>query len=302
MKVVFMGTPVFAAEALRAVAAEHEVVCVYTQPPRPAGKGYKLTPSPVQVTAEELGIPVRCPTTLRTPEAQANFAALQADIGVVCAYGLILPQAILDAPAKGCLNIHASLLPRWRGAAPIQRAIQAGDAETGITIMQMDAGLDTGPMLLSESTPITATTTAAELHDRLMIIGCRLITQALNHLPQPIPQPAEGATYAAKLQKTEALIDWAQPAEQIERTIRAFNPVPTAYLMNGAERIKVFAAEVAEPTTAPAGTVLDDTLRIACGHGTSLRLTHLQRPGKKSLPADEILKGWTLPKGTNLAV
>lgn len=302
MKIVFMGTPVFAAEALRAIAKHHDVVCVYTQPPRPAGKGYHLTPSPVQMTAEELGIPVRCPTTLRTPEAQDEFKALGADIGVVCAYGLLLPQAILDAPVKGCLNIHASLLPRWRGAAPIQRAIQAGDTETGITIMQMDAGLDTGPMLLREATSIAPTTTAAELHDRLMEIGCRLILDALNTLPTPIPQPDTGDTYAAKLQKSEALIDWTQPAEQIERTIRAFNPFPTAYFMYGSERVKVFSATVAEPTTEPAGTVLDDSLRIACGQGTSLRLTCLQRPGKKVMPATEILKGWTLPKGTNLAV
>lgn len=302
MKIVFMGTPVFAAEALRAIAKQHDVICVYTQPPRPAGKGYHLTPSPVQTTAEELGIPVRCPTTLRTAEAQSEFASLGADIGVVCAYGLILPQAILDAPTKGCLNIHASLLPRWRGAAPIQRAIQAGDTETGITIMQMDAGLDTGPMLLKESTPITPTTTSTELHDRLMGIGCRLILEALSSLPDPIPQPNTGDTYAAKLQKSEALIDWSQPADQIERTIRAFNPFPTTYFMYGSERIKVFSATLAEPTTSSPGTVLDDTLRIACGNGTSLRLTCLQRPGKKAMSASEILKGWTVPKGTNLAV
>ncbi len=302
MKIVFMGTPDFAASILQALTKEHDVICVYTQPPRPAGKGYQLRPSAVQTAAEALGIPVRHPTTLRTPEAQAEFTALGADIGVVCAYGLLLPQAILDAPTKGCLNVHASLLPRWRGAAPIQRAIEAGDTETGITIMQMDAGLDTGDMLLKESVTITPTMTAGELHDTLMEMGNRLILRTLSENPTPVPQPDEGMTYAAKLQKTEALINWNEPADLIERKIRAFNPVPTAYFLLGDERIKVFIAELDTPTDALPGTVLDDKLRIACGDGTSLRLTHLQRPGKKAMPANDLLKGWTIPKGTRLAV
>lgn len=303
MKVVFMGTPDIAATVLKAVAAKHEVICAYTQPPRPAGKGLKLSPSAVQITAEQLGIPVRCPISLRKPEVQAEFAALKADIGVVCAYGLILPQAVLDAPRLGCLNVHASLLPRWRGAAPIQRAIQAGDAESGITIMQMDAGLDTGDMLLKGVVPITPDTTAGNLHDQLAVLGADLMLKTLAEMPSPTPQPTDGITYADKIRKEEALIDWTKSAMQIERDIRAFNPFPIAYFMHGSERIRVFGAEV-EPTRTDAvpGTVLDDRLLIACGGGTALRLTVLQRAGKKIMPAEDLLKGWTLPKGIRLAV
>ncbi len=303
MKIIFMGTPEIAAFILQALAQEHQVVCAYTQPPRPAGRDMKLRPSPVQVMAESLGIPVRSPKTLRTPEVQAEFAAWGADVGVVCAYGLILPQAVLDAPARGCINIHASLLPRWRGAAPIQRAIQAGDAESGITIMQMNAGLDTGDMLLRGIVPITPDTTAGELHDALMKTGADLILRTLRENPSPMPQPTEGITYAEKIAKEEARIDWSLPARQIERNIRAFNPFPVAYFQVGDERIRVFRAEVGSETTVqPAGTVLDDRLLIACGGGSTLRLLVIQRAGKKAMAAETALQGWTLPRGTFLAV
>ncbi|MFT7135009.1 MAG: methionyl-tRNA formyltransferase, partial [Akkermansiaceae bacterium] len=223
MRVIFMGTPDFSVPVLDAlVLAGHDVVCVYCQPPRPAGRGKKDRASPVQARAEALGLPVRHPVSLKTPEAQAEFAALDADIAVVVAYGLILPQVILDAPAQGCLNIHASLLPRWRGAAPIHRAIMAGDAETGVCIMQMEAGLDTGPVILREATPIGATETTIQLHDRLSEMGARLIVDALAKLPDlvPEPQPEDGVTYATKIDKSEALIDWTKPAVEVDRLIR----------------------------------------------------------------------------------
>ena len=303
MKVVFMGTPEIAASILQKIAKEHQVICVYTQPPRPAGRDMQLRPSEVQVTAESLGIPVRSPASLKTEKEQMDFSALNADVAVVCAYGLILPQAVLDAPRLGCINIHASLLPRWRGAAPIQRAIQSGDAETGITIMQMDAGLDTGDMLLRGVIPITPDTTAGKLHDSLMEMGGDLILKVLKDSYTPIPQPTEGITYAEKIKKEEAKIDWTLPARQIERNIRSFNPFPVAYFMLGNERIRVFSAEVEqENTNQPAGTVLDDELLIACGNGTTLRLTVLQRAGKKKMSAQDLLKGWKLPKGTKLAL
>lgn len=303
MKVVFMGTPEIAAEILKAVAKEHEVICAYTQPPKPAGRDMRLKPSDVQVVAESLGIPVRAPKTLKNAEEQAKFKALNADVAVVCAYGLILPQAVLDAPKMGCINIHASLLPRWRGAAPIQRAIQAGDAESGITIMQMDAGLDTGDMLMRGIIPIAPDMTAGELHDALMKQGAELILKTLAERPSPIPQPAEGMTYAAKIEKEEARIDWSLPANQIKRNICAFNPFPVAYFMLNGERVRVFHADVEpSPYNAPAGTVLDDNLLVACGQGTALRLTVLQRAGKKKMNAQDLLKGWQLPKGTCLAL
>ena len=303
MKVVFMGTPEIAAEILKAVAKEHEVICVYTQPPRPAGRDMRLKPSDVQVVAESLGIPVRSPKTLKTPEEQAEFKELNADVAVVCAYGLILPQAVLDAPKMGCINIHASLLPRWRGAAPIQRAIQAGDAESGITIMQMDAGLDTGDMLMRGIIPISPDMTAGELHDALMQQGAELILKTLEERPSPIPQPSEGMTYAQKIEKEEALIDWSLSAKQVKRNICAFNPFPVAYFMYNGERIRVFHAEVeSAPYDAPVGTVLDDNLLVSCGQGTAIRLTVLQRAGKKKMNAEDLLKGWTLPKGTSFAI
>jgi len=307
MRVVFMGTPDFAACALDAVvAAGHQVVAVYSQPPRPAGRGQKERPSPVQARAEALGLEVRTPTSLRTVEAQQDFAALQADIAVVAAYGLILPQAILDAPRLGCINIHGSLLPRWRGAAPIQRAIMAGDAESGITIMQMEAGLDTGPMLTRESLPITPTTTAASLHDQLAEMGARMVVEALDGLAAgrltATPQPAEGVTYAAKIDKAEAHIDWSRPASDVARHINGLSPFPGAWCEVNGERVKILLAEqVAGHSTAAAGTLVDERLLIACGDGGAVRLLRLQRSGKAPLEAEALLRGWSLPAGTVLA-
>ncbi len=305
MNLVFMGTPEFSAAALDAlVAAGHRVLAVYTQPPRPAGRGQKEQPSPVQRAAERHGIPVRVPKSLRDVAAQAEFKALGADLAVVAAYGLILPKAILDAPLRGCLNIHASLLPRWRGAAPIQRAIEAGDAESGITIMVMDEGLDTGPMLLEERVPIGPETTAATLHDALAALGARLIVQAVAGLESgallPVPQPAEGVTYARKIAKEEARIDWHAPAVLLERRIRAFNPFPGAWFEANGERIRVLAAR-AEPRVRDAapGMVLDAQLAIACGEG-ALRPTLLQRAGKAPVAAEAFLRGFPLPPGAIL--
>ncbi len=303
MKVVFMGTPDFAVPVLEKLAEKHQVVCVYTQPPRPAGKGYKLTPSPVHQKAEEFGISVRTPVSLRKSEEQQAFADLQADVAVVCAYGLILPQAILDAPKKGCINIHASLLPRWRGAAPIQRAIQAGDTQSGVTIMQMDAGLDTGDMLLVETCPIQSDTTAQMLHDTLSEMGARLIIQALDLDLKPIAQPTEGITYAEKIQKSEALINWNLSATQICRNIMAFNPYPTAYTLYKGERIKIFTAvAMNEITDKSAGTILDEDLKIACGDGTVLKVLTLQRAGKKMMSASDFMKGNSLTVGERFAI
>lgn len=303
MKVVFMGTPDFAVPVLEKLAEKHQVVCVYTQPPRPAGKGYKLTPSPVHQKAEEFGISVRTPVSLRKSEEQQAFADLQADVAVVCAYGLILPQAILDAPKKGCINIHASLLPRWRGAAPIQRAIQAGDTQSGVTIMQMDAGLDTGDMLLVETCPIQSDTTAQMLHDTLSEMGARLIIQALDLDLKPIVQPTEGITYAEKIQKSEALINWNLSATQICRNIMAFNPYPTAYTLYKGERIKIFTAvAMDEITDKSAGTILDEDLKIACGNGTVLKVLTLQRAGKKMMSASDFMKGNSLTVGERFAI
>ena len=249
MRVVFMGTPDFSVAALDAlVAAGHEIVCVYTQPPRPAGRGKKPRPSPVQARAGALGLPVRHPVSLKDAAAQAEFAALGADVAVVVAYGLILPQPVLDAPRHGCLNIHASLLPRWRGAAPIQRAIMAGDAETGVCIMAMEAGLDTGPVLLRAAEPIRPEDTAAALHDRLARLGARLIVEALAGLDTltPAPQPEAGVTYAAKIDKAEARVDWARPAAEIDRQIRGLSPFPGAWCEAGSERLKLLDARLAE--------------------------------------------------------
>ncbi len=306
MNLVFMGTPEFSVPALDALVADgHRVLAVYTQPPRPAGRGQKEQPSPVQRAAERHGIPVRAPKTLRDAAAQADFKALGADLAVVAAYGLILPKAILDAPLRGCLNIHASLLPRWRGAAPIQRAIEAGDAESGITIMVMDEGLDTGPMLLKESVAIGADTTAATLHDALAGIGARLIVRALAGLENGalvlVPQPTEGITYAKKIAKEEARLDWHVPAAALERRIRAFNPFPGAWFEAKSERIRVLAAEAeARAGEAAPGTVLDARLAIACGEG-ALRPTLLQRAGKAPTAADAFLRGFALPAGSVLA-
>jgi methionyl-tRNA formyltransferase len=303
MKLVFMGTPDFAVPILESlVEAGHTVAAVYSQPPRPAGRGHKEQPSPVHARAAHLGIPVRTPTTLRTPEAQAGFAALEADVAVVAAYGLILPRAILDAPRLGCVNVHASLLPRWRGAAPIQRAILAGDAETGVTIMRMDVGLDTGAMLLKESILLLPDVTASWLHDMLAAMGARLIVSALEGLDEgtlkAVPQPEEGVTYAHKLAKDEGRLDWSLPAVQLERMVRALNPWPGVWFALGPERIKVLEA-VMTPADGVPGTVLDDQLTVACGK-YALRPIRVQRAGKAPMTAAEMLRGHAIPKGTTL--
>ncbi len=306
MKVIFMGTPEFCVPVLENLVKHHEVICVYTQPPRPAGKGYQLRPTPIHEKAEELGIPVRHPVSLRRVGEQVEFFELGADVAVVCAYGLILPQAILDAPKHGCINIHASLLPRWRGAAPIQRSIQSGDNKTGITIMQMDAGLDTGDMLMTGEIPITDCTDTPALHDALSEMGADLIIKTLDDLEniKPVPQPSEGATYAEKLQKSEALIDWTLPAVQIDRNVRALKPVPGTYFVYKDERIKVLEACVSsdESKEAPAGTVISESpLMVACGEGV-LKLNRLQREGKKPMAAEDFQKGYTIKAGEKLAL
>ena len=311
MRLAFLGSPDFAVPALRALHdSGHNIAAVYCQPPKPAGRGQSVRRCPVHVAADALGLPVRTPRRLRTDAAaQEDFAALDLDAAVVAAYGLILPQAMLDAPRRGCLNIHASLLPRWRGAAPIQAAILAGDTETGITIMQVDAGLDTGPMLLRESVPITPATSAASLHDALAAIGGPLILRALAENPPAVPQPDEGATYAPKLSRDDARIDWSAPADAIERRVRAFNPWPGTYTLLGDAVLKVLAvapAEVAGPviggTVTPwagPGTVLDDRLTVACGSG-ALRLTRVQLAGRAAVAADAFLRGRCVPAGVIL--
>lgn len=293
MRVIFMGTPDFSVPALRAIAARHDVVAVYSQPPRAAGRGQKPRPSPVALAAQDLGIPVRTPARLRDPQDQADFAALDADVAVVVAYGLILPQPVLDAPRLGCLNIHASILPRWRGAAPIHRAILAGDAETGVAIMQMEAGLDTGPVLALTRTPIAADDTTASLHDRLSAMGADLICDVLDRLPLPaVPQAQDGVTYAAKIDKTEARIDWTLPAEQVDRQIRGLSPFPGAWCMIGDERVKLLASTVV-PGQGDPGTVLPD-FTIVCGSG-AVRITLAQRAGKRPMTPADLLRGWALP-------
>jgi methionyl-tRNA formyltransferase len=301
MKVVFMGTPDFAVPSLEAlVHAGHEVLCVYTQPPRPAGRGKKLQPSPVQWRAEALGIAVRSPARLRAAEEQAEFAALAADVAVVAAYGLILPQAVLDAPKHGCINVHASLLPRWRGAAPIHRAILAGDAVTGVTIMQMEAGLDTGPILSKADLPIGGQN-AAQLTEQLAKLGANLLVDVLADLPAhpPQTQPADGVTYAAKIDKAESRLDFAQPADQLIRQIRAFAPAPGAWFEIGGERIRILDA-VARDGSGTAGTVLDEALTIACASGLIEPLT-VQRAGRGVMTPGELLRGFAIPTGTQLA-
>jgi methionyl-tRNA formyltransferase len=301
MRIAFMGSPDFAVPALRALhAAGHEIAAVYAQPPRPAGRGQKETPCPVHRAALELGLPVRTPARLRRDAAEhAAFAALGLDAAVVAAYGLILPGPMLEAPRRGCLNIHASLLPRWRGAGPIQAAILAGDAETGITIMRMEEGLDTGPMLLKEAVPIGPRATTPEVHDALAALGARLVLRALAEDPPAVPQPEEGVTYAPKIAKEDGRLDWRQPAAALDRRIRALTPWPGCFFGHGAEVIRVLAAEPAE-SGGPPGTVLDGAPTIACGEG-SLRLTRLQRAGRAALPAAEFLRGHALPPGTVLA-
>ena len=302
MRLAFMGSPDFAVPALRAlVAAGHEVAAVYTQPPRPSGRGQRETPCPVHRAALELGLPVRNPVRLRRDTAEHDaFRALDLDAAVVAAYGLILPRPILEAPRRGCLNIHASLLPRWRGAAPIHAAVLAGDAETGITIMQMDEGLDTGAMLLREATPIGPRDTTAILHDRLAEIGARLVLRALAENPSPVPQPEAGMTYAPKLTKADSRLDWREDAAALDRRVRAMTPWPGTQFEAGGDAIRVLAAEPAGTADAPPGTVLDTLPRIACGGGTALRLLRLQRPGRAPMEADAFLRGYALPPGTVL--
>lgn len=303
LRLAFMGTPDFALASLRALAeAGHEIAAVYSQPPRPAGRGHKERLTPVHAYAAQEGWEVRTPKSLKGEAEQAAFAALDLDIAVVAAYGLILPKAILETPRLGCLNVHASLLPRWRGAAPIQRAILAGDRESGVTIMQMDEGLDTGDMLCSESLPITQETTASDLHDRLADLGGKLIVEGLRGVAEgsleAVAQPDEGVTYAAKLEKAESLLDWRRPAVELARQVRAFTPWPSAVFQLGKERIKVLDAEPVE-ASGPAGRVLDDALTVACGEG-ALRLHRLQRPGKGAMAARDFLNGFALPAGSEL--
>lgn len=298
MKVVFMGTPEFSVPVLDAlVDAGHEVVAVYSQPPRPAGRGKRDRPSPVQARAEELGLSVRHPVSLKGAGEQAEFAALGADIAVVVAYGLILPQAILDAPEHGCLNIHASLLPRWRGAAPIHRAIMAGDTHTGVCIMQMEAGLDTGPVLLREETPIAEGETTGQLHDRLSQMGARMIVDAVAELPslKPEPQPEEGVTYASKIDKAEARVDWSRSASEIARQINGLSPFPGAWTEADGERIKLLrASQATAKLTAGAVDAVGDALVVGCGEG-AITVHELQRAGKKAASAASVLLGWTPP-------
>ena len=301
MRIIFMGSPDFAVPTLDAlVVAGHEVVAAYCQPPRAAGRGKALRPTAVQARAETLGIAVRSPTSLRTAEAQAEFAAFEADIAVVAAYGLILPQQILDAPKFGCLNVHGSLLPRWRGAAPVQRAIMAGDAVTGVTIMQMEKGLDTGSMLLMREVRVDRKT-AGQLMDEIAIIGAQAIVdvlERLNGLPL-VPQPDEGVTYAAKISKSEAQIDWTRPARELERHVQGLAPFPGAWFEIGGERIKLLGAEAVEGTGSP-GNVIDERMTITCGN-KALRPLLLQRAGRSPMGLDEFLRGFPVPKGAKLA-
>ena len=300
-----MGSPDFAVPTLDAlVAAGHEVVAVYCQPPRAAGRGKALRPTAVQVRAEALGIPVRSPTTLKTAEAQAEFAAFDADVGVVAAYGLILPQAVLDAPVFGCLNVHGSLLPRWRGAAPVQRAIMAGDEVTGVTIMQMEAGLDTGPMLMKHVVSI-GRKDAGQLTLEIAEVGAQAMVEVLGKLGALplLPQPAEGVTYAAKISKEEARIDWTRTASELERLVQGLAPFPGAWFEFDGERIKLLASEVEQRgprVRRDDGLVLDDKLLIACGDG-ALRPLVVQRAGKSPMSLDELLRGFAVPIGTQLS-
>lgn len=304
MRIVFMGTPDFAVPTLDALAAAgHEIVAIYTQPPRPGGRrGRELVPSPVQRRAEELGVPVCSPVSLKAPEEQDAFAALGAEVGVVAAYGLILPRRVLEAPRLGCLNVHGSLLPRWRGAAPVQRAILAGDSETGVGIMQMETGLDTGPVRLEERVPVDAKT-AGKLTQELAELGAALMTRVLADIDRypAVPQHEEGLTYAAKIDKAEAHIDWTRSAIDVERLVRAMNPAPGAWFMLAGERVKLLAAEVL-PFTFPggAGETVDDRLTIACGDG-AIRPQSLQRAGRGVTTLDEFLRGNPVATGTALA-
>ncbi len=300
LRLAFMGSPDFAVPALHALhQAGHDIAAVYCQPPRPAGRGQAVRPCPVHAAALALGLEVRTPARLKRDEAEHEaFRALNLDAAIVAAYGLILPQAMLDAPRRGCLNIHASLLPRWRGAAPIQAAILAGDAETGITLMQMDAGLDTGAMLLREAIPLTPTTTASTLHDALAAIGARLALRALAEAPPATPQPEEGATYAPKLTRDDGKLDWSHTAAALDRQVRALNPWPGTFTSLEGETLKILAATPESGSGTP-GTVLDANLIVATGEG-ALRLTRIQAPGRAAMPAEAFLRGRPIPPGTRL--
>ncbi len=309
LKIVFMGTPDFSVPALEAIhAAGHSVLAVYSQPPRPAGRGLAERPSPVHAKASALGIPVRTPRSLKDAAQQALFADLEADAAVVIAYGLILPAPVLAAPRLGCFNVHASALPRWRGAAPIQRAIMAGDHETAVMVMRMEEGLDTGPVGLTKTVPIGPDTTAGELHDALARRGAELIVAALAALDNgtfdALPQPAEGVTYAAKIDKKETAIDFTKPAADVHNHIRGLSPFPGAWFEatpagGKPERIKVLRSTLGEGGGGQPGEVLDDALTIACGKG-AIRLIEIQRAGKRAMTADEFLRGFTMPRGTRI--
>jgi methionyl-tRNA formyltransferase len=298
MRIIFMGSPDFAVPSLNAlIEAGHEVVCVYSQPPRPAGRGKGDRKTAVHARAEALGIEVRTPRTLRNEEEQERFRALDAELAVVAAYGLILPKPILEAPRMGCINVHASLLPRWRGAAPIQRAILAGDETSGVTIMQMEEGLDTGPMLLTRELSLEGKT-AGQVTEELAKLGAMALVDWLAEQTPPTPQPEDGVTYAAKIDKAEARIDWSRSATEVERQVRAFNPVPGAWFEANGERIKLLAAEVIDGSGAP-GKVLDEQLTIACGEG-ALRPVSVQRAGRGAMTPGELLRGFAIAKGTVL--
>ena len=303
LRLAFMGTPDFAVPVLMGlIAAGHQIVRVYTQPPRPAGRGKALRRSPVHAAADAAGLPVATPQSFRDPQVIADFSSLDLDAAIVVAYGQILPQPALDAPRLGCLNLHASLLPRWRGAAPIQRAIMAGDAETGACVMQMEAGLDTGPVLATARTPIEADDTAATLHDRLAELGAPLMAETLAALAAgtvtPCPQPDDGVTYAAKITKDEARIDWARPAAEVDAHIRSLSPFPGAWCEIDGQRIKVLLSRVEDGGGAP-GSVLDDALLVACGVG-AVRLLRLQRAGRGATDARDFLRGFPVQRGSQV--
>jgi methionyl-tRNA formyltransferase len=296
MRLVFMGTPAFSIAPLDAlVEAGHDFAAVYTQPPRPAGRGKKERPSPVHLRALEHGLPVRHPSSLKNQDAVTEFGNLNPDAAVVVAYGLILPQPVLDTPKHGCLNIHASLLPRWRGAAPIQRAIMAGDRETGISIMQMEAGLDTGPVLLSKATPIRPDDTSEDLHDRLSDMGAEMIVDVLSRLPAltPMPQPETGVTYASKIDKAEARIDWNRSAEYVDRQIRGLSPFPGAWTEIAGERVRLLRSQLTTGSGKPGRHLGNFT--VACGNA-AVQVLQAQRQGKRAMSAEEILRGLTLPE------
>ena len=300
MRLIFMGTPDFAVETLKAlIAADHEIACVYSQPPKPAGRGLALKPTPVHAFAQTQDFEVRTPASLKAADEQSRFAALGAEAAIVVAYGPLLPKPILDAPMLGCFNVHASLLPRWRGAAPIQRAIMAGDAKSGVSIMRMEVGLDTGPVMKMGTLPITPQTTAGSLHDELATLGARLMVDVLkNPTATATPQPEAGVTYARKIDKAEAHIDFALSAPRVRNHIHGLSPFPGAWCMSGETRLKLLNVEVVEGT-GTSGTALNNALTIACGEG-AIRVMNLQREGKGPMDAETFLRGFALPKGSRL--